>query len=205
MADPGGRSVVRVAWAIVLLLTIPEIVLGAFLQVDLWWMTGARIALLGGFVALTFAWPTIRALRGMLVVFLVIYGVEGWLFLTVLPGTPAYVDAVAGDATRALFAERLSRLGAVAVMIVVLLAMGMKRRDFYLAVGDVRATAATVRALGPEAAGAVDEVRPELRHHLGRLLHLSRPAPAVPDPGVRTVDRRRDPWHRPCSRPRVRP
>ena len=36
-------------------------------------------------VGLTFAWPVVRPLRGMLVVFLVIYGVEGGLFLTLLP------------------------------------------------------------------------------------------------------------------------
>jgi membrane protease YdiL (CAAX protease family) len=139
--DPLRRSSLRFAWVIVLLLTVPEIVLGAFLQIDLWWMTGARIAFLGGLIALSFASTTIRPLRGMLVVFFVIYAVEGWLFLTVLPGTSVYVDAISGDATLAFFAERLSRLGAVVVMIAVLLAMGLKRRDLYLAIGDLRATA----------------------------------------------------------------
>lgn len=139
--DTWRRSHLRLAWAIVLLLTVPEIVLGAFLQMDVWWMTGARIALLVGSLGLSVAWPTIKPLRGMLVVFLVIYAVEGWLFLTVLPATPAYVDAVGGDASLAFLAERVSRLGAVVVMIVVLLAMGLRRRDFYLAVGDIRATA----------------------------------------------------------------
>ena len=110
----GTRSSLYLAWAIVVLLTVPEIILRAFLRVDTSWMLLARIGLLAGSFALTFAWPLIRPLRGMLVVFLVIYVVEAWLFLTAIPQSQIYRDVFGGDANLAFFGERLMRIGAVA-------------------------------------------------------------------------------------------
>jgi membrane protease YdiL (CAAX protease family) len=146
------REVLYVAWAIVLLLTVPEIILRAFLRVDTSWMLLARIGLLAGSFALTFVWPLVRPLRGMLVVFLVIYVVEAWLFLTAVPESQIYRDIFGGDANLAFFGERLMRIGAVLVMLVVLLLMGLRRRDFYLAVGDIRATAEPTRRWIPRTA-----------------------------------------------------
>jgi len=135
------------AWAIVILLTVPEIILRAFLQVDTSWMLLARIGLLAGSLALTVVWPLIRPLRGMLTIFLVIYVIEAWLFLTAIPQTPIYRNVVSDDANAAFFAERLLRIGAVLVMLVVLLLMGLRRHDFYLAVGDLKATAEKTRVI----------------------------------------------------------
>jgi hypothetical protein len=134
-----------VAWAIVLLLTVPEIVLRAFLRIDTSWMLPARIGLLAGSFALTFVWSVVRPLRGMLVVFLVIYVVEAWLFLTTIPQSQVYRDVVGDDPNLAFFGERLMRIGAVVVMLAVLLLMGLRRRDLYLAVGDLKATAEPTR------------------------------------------------------------
>jgi hypothetical protein len=144
-ATDGTRSTLYLAWAIVLLLTVPEIILRAFLRVDTSWMLLGRIGLLAGSFALTFVWPLLRPLRGMLVVFLVIYVVEAWLFLTAIPQSQIYRDVVGGDANLAFFGERLMRIGAVLVMFVVLLLMGFRRHDLYLAVGDLRATATATR------------------------------------------------------------
>jgi len=152
-ARPAGmRSVLYLAWAIVVLLTVPEIILRAFLRVDTSWMLAARIGLLAVLFALTLGWPHIRPLRGMLLVFLVIYVVEAWLFLTVIPGSSVYRDVVGGDANVAFFAERLMRIGAVVVMLVVLLLMGLRRRDLFLAVGDLGATAEPTRLKIPHKA-----------------------------------------------------
>ncbi len=148
-----SRSLLYVAWAIVLLLTVPEIVVRALMAVDAPWMMQARIVVLALAVGLTFAWPVVRPLRGMLVVFLVIYGVEGGLFLTLLPQAGIYQDLVGGDANRAFFGERVLRLGAVVVMLAVLLAIGLRRRDFYLAVGDLRATAEPIGSPGSPSHG----------------------------------------------------
>jgi membrane protease YdiL (CAAX protease family) len=144
-ATDGTRSTLYLAWAIVLLLTVPEIILRAFLRVDTSWILLGRIGLLAGSFALTFVWPLLRPLRGMLVVFLVIYVVEAWLFLTAIPESQIYRDVVGDDANLAFFAERLLRIGAVVVMFIVLFLMGFRRRDLYLAVGDLRATATPTR------------------------------------------------------------
>lgn len=139
------RSLLYAAWAIVVLLTVPEIILRAFIGADTSWMPAARIALLTASVALTFVSSVVRPLRRMLVVFLVIYAVEAGFFLTAIPGTPIYQDAIRDDANLAFLGERLLRIGAVVVMIAVLLAMGLRRHEFYLAVGDIRATAEPMR------------------------------------------------------------
>jgi membrane protease YdiL (CAAX protease family) len=150
MASP--RLLLYLAWAIVLLLTVPEIILRAYLQVDTSWMLAARIGLLAGSLLGTIVWPFARPLRGMLVIFLVIYVVEGWFFLTAVPLSPIYQDVFGSDPNLAFFGERLMRIGAVLVMLVVLLLMGLRRRDFYLAVGDVKATAEPTRRWIPRKA-----------------------------------------------------
>jgi hypothetical protein len=144
-ATVGTRSTLYLAWAIVLLLTVPEIILRAFMRVDTSWMLLARIGLLAGSFALTFVWPLVRPLRGMLVVFLVIYVAEAWLFLTAIPQSQIYRDIIGDDPNLAFFGERLMRIGAVLVMFVVLLSMGFRRRDLYLTVGDLKATAEPTR------------------------------------------------------------
>jgi hypothetical protein len=141
----GTRSLLYVAWAIVLLLTVPEIIARAFMGIDTSWMLAARMTLLAASVGLTFAWSVVRPLRGMLVVFLVIYVVEAGVFLTAVPDSRIYQDAIGDDANVAFLGERLLRIGAVLVMLLVLLGMGLRRHDFYLAAGDVRATAEPMR------------------------------------------------------------
>jgi membrane protease YdiL (CAAX protease family) len=147
-----ARSTLYVAWAIILLLTVPEIILRAFLRLDTSWMTIARIGLLTGSIALTVVWPLIRPLRGMLVIFIVIYAVEAWLLLTAVPQTQIYQDIVGSDPNLAFLGERLLRMVAVLVMLVVLVRMGLGRRDLYLAVGDLSATAEATRRWIPRKA-----------------------------------------------------
>lgn len=147
-----ARPLLSLAWAIVLLLTVPEIILRAFLQVDTSWMLPARIGLLAGAFALTLVWPTIRPLRGLLAIFLVVYVAEAWLFLTAIPQTQVYRDIFSGDPNLAFFGERLMRIGAVLVMLAVLLFMGYKRRDFFIAIGNLRAKAEPARRWIPRKA-----------------------------------------------------
>jgi len=56
----GTPAQLRVAWAIVLLLTVPEIVLRAFLALDTGWMLPARVALLALAVGIAQVWPALR-------------------------------------------------------------------------------------------------------------------------------------------------
>ncbi|MBZ0304132.1 MAG: CPBP family intramembrane metalloprotease [Anaerolineae bacterium] len=135
------RTLLYGAWGIVLVLTLPEIILRAFMHVDTSWMLAARIGLLGILLAATFVWPAIRSLRGLVLVFGVIYGVEGWFFGTLLPQSQFYAQVFGGDPNLAFFGERLVRIGASIVMLLVLLAMGLKPQDFFLSVGNLKAAA----------------------------------------------------------------
>ncbi len=135
------KNLLLITWAVVLLLTVPEIVLRAFLQQDTSWMLGARLALLAGLLVLSYAWELLRPLRGFFVVMLVVYGVEGWFFGMVVSQNQMYHNAVSGSVYLAFFGERLLRIGAVLVMLIVLLGQGLRPRDFFLRVGDLRAVA----------------------------------------------------------------
>lgn len=115
------KNLLFIIWTVVLLLTVPEIILRAFLQQDTSWMLGARLALLVGLLVLSYGWELIRPLRGFFLVMLVVYGVEGWLLGTLVPQSQAYQDAVSGSVYLAFFGERLLRIGAVLVMFLVLL------------------------------------------------------------------------------------
>ncbi len=140
-AVSGSRPLLIVAWVIVLTLTVPEIILRAFMHLDTSWMLPARLSFLAILLALTFIWKPIRPLRGLAFIFLVIYVVEAGFFLTLLPQTAFYTNAFGEGGNLAFFGERLLRIGASVVMLLVLLAMGLKRRDFYLTVGNLTATA----------------------------------------------------------------
>lgn len=134
-------TMLYVVWAIVLLTMVPEIILRGFLQMNTPWMVPTRLVFLATVLGLTYALPVIRQLRGFALVMLVIYGVEGWFFLTFLPQSQVYQDIFGGSINIAFLGERLMRIAASFVMLFVLLRMGLKRRDFYLAVGDLRADA----------------------------------------------------------------
>ncbi len=79
------KNQLYVAWAVILLLTVPQIVLGAFMDQNIAWLAPARMIFLAVMFAATFVWLPIRPLRRLALVFLAIYGIEAWLFLTLLP------------------------------------------------------------------------------------------------------------------------
>ena len=135
------RTLLYAAWMIVLLLTVPEIILRGFLQLDTAWMLPARIGALAVLLALTFAWPLIRPLRRLVLIFLVIYGVEAWFFQTLLPQSQFYANVFGGSTDLSFYGERLMRIGATVAMLLVLLGMGLKRQDFFLTVGNLKAVA----------------------------------------------------------------
>jgi membrane protease YdiL (CAAX protease family) len=137
----GTTRLLRTAWLIVLLLTLPEIILRAFMGVDTSWMLPARIIGLALLYAFTYGFLWFRPLRGFILILLVIYAGEGLIFGTLVPQTALYQQLFGGSVHLAFFGERLLRIGAVLVMLLVLFASGLKRQDFYLAIGNFRATA----------------------------------------------------------------
>ncbi|MEO8396002.1 MAG: CPBP family intramembrane glutamic endopeptidase [Chloroflexota bacterium] len=128
------------AWLVVLLLTVPEIILRAFMQADTSWMLSARLILLIGIIVLASVVQWIRPLRGFALVLLVIYAAESF-FLTLIPQSELYRNIFGSSANLLFFGERLLRIGTVLVMLLLLLGMGLKRHDFYLTLGKLNATA----------------------------------------------------------------
>lgn len=137
----------RIAWLVVAVLTVPEIILRGFLGLDTEWMLLARIGLLVLLLAAGGFSRALAALRGFFIVLLVVYAAEGLLFGTFIARSSVYLDLVGDDTHAAFLGERLLRLGPVVIMIVVLLIMRLKPRDFYLAVGNPRAVAERDRLL----------------------------------------------------------
>lgn len=141
LTSPTNRPQLWAAWGIVLLIMLPEIVLRGFMQLDTPWIAPTRLVLLAALLALGFVWQPLRPLRGFVLILLVVYFVEGWFFLGVVPQSGAYQNLVSGDPNRAFFGERLLRIGAVGVMLPVLLVMGLTPREFFLRIGNLRAAA----------------------------------------------------------------
>ena len=135
------RSLLNAAWVLVLLLTVPQIILGSFLHQNIAWLSPARLVLLAATFSLSYVWPLIRPLRSLVLVFLVIYGVEEGFFLGLVQHSTAFETLFGGNSNLSFFGERLMRIGASLVMLLVLLGMGLKRQDFFLALGKLKAVA----------------------------------------------------------------
>lgn len=142
------RTLLYTSWAMVILLTVPEIILRAFMQVDVSWLMTARIIVLTSLFVLATLWQTVQPLRGLILAFLVIYGVEGWLLGTLVQQSQIFHDIFGADANALFFGERLLRIGAVLVMLIVQLRFALTRRDLFLAVGDLKATAEPAKGVG---------------------------------------------------------
>ena len=134
------RPLLIAAWAIAMLLTVPQIIVGAILHQDFGWIVPANVVLLAALLALTLIWSFLRPLRGLILIFLVIYGVEGWLFGPLVQESQWFTD-IFNSGNLVLLGGRLMRIAAVLVMLLVLVGMGFKRQDFFLRVGNLRAVA----------------------------------------------------------------
>jgi membrane protease YdiL (CAAX protease family) len=147
-SDPVGANAkdeslfqLRLAWLVVAALTLPEIILRGFLGLETEWMLPARIGLLVLLLAAGVPSRRLGVLRGLFIVLLVVYAAEGLIFGTLIAQSSVYLDVIGYDTYAAFLGERLLRIGPVLIMIVVLLIMRLKPRDFYLAVGNPRAVA----------------------------------------------------------------
>ncbi|MBX3084666.1 MAG: CPBP family intramembrane metalloprotease [Anaerolineae bacterium] len=134
-----NRFVLYAAWTLVLLLTVPQIILGAFLHLDIGWLEPARLIILASLFALSFVWSLIRPLRRLILAFLIIYGVEGWLLGSLFQGSQLFASVFGGNMNLTFFGERLARIGATLVMLFALLGMGLKRQEFFLTIGKLNA------------------------------------------------------------------
>lgn len=138
-----------VAWGVVVVASaVPQILWTQLAgAVPVWWpvVTG------GGLVVLalaTLAVPRLRPLRDVVVVMAVFA-----VLMALVPRvrrTVAGLDAVLGGSVldSRMRAEQLTKLAVMIVMVSVLLALGYRGREMFLARGDLRAPITPVRALG---------------------------------------------------------
>lgn len=148
-APAGSKSLVTAAWALVLVASIlPDI---AFVEVTggaPTWLAAAKVGILLAAVVASFVWAAVRPLRPfalVMVAFLVLFQLVERLDLTWLPLQSLFGGTAFDERMQA---EQTGKLLVTVVMIGVLLALGYRRRDFFLARGNLRAPIKPVRVLG---------------------------------------------------------
>ena len=144
-----SRTLLRVAWPMVLLLsTVPAIAVSELTGSVPGWLPVAQVALAAGLLIATLVVPAVRPLRDVAVVMLALI-----VLLQALPRvdlTLGPLQAVFGGTAfdERMQAEQTAKLVLTLLMIGVLLLLGYRRREFFLARGDLRAPIRPVRVLG---------------------------------------------------------
>jgi Type II CAAX prenyl endopeptidase Rce1-like len=143
-------SVVLAAWTVVLALSllptvIAQEVLGRTVTADL--KAGSSVVLIAAGFIVTMGWKPMRALRPLLLLFLVLLGAQWFVFTQVarLPIFRTWLD----DPSFGVYmpAELLLNLMVTLAVIVLLAILKRDRRTFFLAKGDLSAPAQPIRWL----------------------------------------------------------
>ncbi|MFT3894996.1 MAG: CPBP family intramembrane metalloprotease [Anaerolineales bacterium] len=146
-----SRSLIIIAWAFLLLASgIPRIVLQEVFKYQVSSDLGALIA--GGIVLigllLTFFWDTIRPLRSFFILFLVLVGVE-WFVYTKVDQLPFYRSWSNNPSFSVyMLAEQSLRLLVTLLIIAALFLLHKKASRFFLVKGSTDAPVAPVKWLG---------------------------------------------------------
>ena len=113
------------------------------------WMLGAQLGILLALLALTFIWKMVRPLRGFFLIMLVINFIS-LVLNPLVKGSALWTGWFGTNNTSyfvANFSELLWKLLVTLIVIGVLLAMGLQRRDFFLVKGQLDAPAKRIRWL----------------------------------------------------------
>jgi membrane protease YdiL (CAAX protease family) len=144
-----SRNLTLVAWgATIAISVLPDIVLAELGQGHPAWLTLAKMVLLLVLALAAFARKPLRPLRNYFLAMFAFF-VLSELRLRVnftLPALQALFGNTAFDAR--MQAEQTGKLAVSLTVIVVLLGLGYKRREFFLSRGDLRAPIEPVRLLG---------------------------------------------------------
>ena len=145
-----NRFLIPAAWAIMLVVSIlPNALLHELADGSPAWLGWAKIGLLAGLAVTTLFWQALRPLRNFIVLLVAIFGFEmlvGWLTgSTLWQGWFGGADA---PFTASMLGIQLGRLIVSLLMIGVLLLLGYRRTDFFLARGQLDAPIEPVRWLG---------------------------------------------------------
>jgi membrane protease YdiL (CAAX protease family) len=144
-----NRNLTILAWgATILISTLPDIALDKFAGGIPAWLTFAKMGLLLLLGLAAFIWKPLRPLRHYFIVMFAFFGL-----FELLPLVNFTWPALQGLFGHNVFdvrmqAEQTGKLAVSIAMIAILLVLGYKRRDFFLARGDLRAPIEPVRLLG---------------------------------------------------------
>lgn len=144
-----SRFLTVLVWIVTLLIsTLPEIVWIELTGSSPVWLTYAKMGLLLILGVSAFIWQPIRPLRNFFLVMFVFFGLMELRvqFNFTLPALQALFGNTVFD--ERMQAEQTGKLVVALVMIIVLLVLGYKRRDFFLTRGNLRAPIEPVRLLG---------------------------------------------------------
>ncbi len=146
---PASRRLTVVAWVVTISVsTLPDIGFHHWSKVSFASLIAAKVGLLLVLAALALVWKPLRPLRNFFVVLSMMLALNE-LRPQVNFTAPAMQRAFGASAFDArMQAEQTAKLAVSIGMIVVLLALGYSRRDFFLVRGNLRAVIEPVRVLG---------------------------------------------------------
>lgn len=144
-----NRAVVLVAWVTILAVSLPEIIMREMFHYVP--SETLRVALLVGVVlaglALTFLWKSVRRLRDLFTLLLVLVATQ-WLIYTRVAQLPFLQSWMADTSfTVRMIVEQSMRLAVTTIIIVALFFLKKKASAFFLAKGDLTAPVTPVRLL----------------------------------------------------------
>ncbi len=144
-----SRSLTAIAWGVTILVsTLPDIVSVQLTGSIPAWSTYAKMGLLLVLALAAFVWKPLRPLRNFLIALLVFFGLFE-LRLRIDFSLPALQKLFGGSVFDVrMQAEQTGKLAVALAMIATLFILGYKRRDFFLARGDLRTPIEPVPLLG---------------------------------------------------------
>jgi len=138
-----------IAWIVTILVSsLPNIVWSELFNSNPEWLSWVKMGLLFILILLTLFWSPLKPLRKFFILMLALYGLTAlllqinfnWPFLKKLFGNNVFDNRMQ--------AEQTGKLVVSFAVIAILLLLGYKRRDFFLALGDLHAPIEPVRVLG---------------------------------------------------------
>ena len=144
-----SRNLTMLAWVTTILVsTLPDIVFDQLGNGIPAWLPFVKMGLLLALGLAAFIWKPLRPLRNYFIVILAFFGL--FALLPKVNFTLPFLQNLFGHNVFdvRMQAEQTGKLAVSFAMIIVLLLLGYKRRDFFLARGDLRAPIEPVRLLG---------------------------------------------------------